>query len=323
MFSFFYSEHKKMRHNAANWLGVADRVYKFRRDQLTDSQTGRLLNAVSEVKLRLKEGADASRLKLSLESLEGVLRDIGGRIYPASSLVENVEFFVVAAIVILGLRAFFVQPFKIPTNSMWPSYYGMTSEVFPAGEEPGALSRFGRLATLGASNYTITAPADGEVLMPVFTDFRPAFTERSGRSFLIFPANLREYSFSVGGQIVRFTVPADWAHLGYDEVVRKNFFRDKNTGLSLSLSELASKSRLEQSTMLVRQGSRDGEARVYWVPVGKTVRRGEKIMSFDILTGDLLFVDRFTYNFFPPKVGQGFVFRTDHIHSSNMETLSG
>ena len=33
-----------------------------------------------------------------------------------------------AAIVILGIRTYFVQPFKIPTNSMWPTYYGMTAE---------------------------------------------------------------------------------------------------------------------------------------------------------------------------------------------------
>ncbi len=141
-----------MRQNAANWLEVADRVYHFRRDQLTEVQAQRLVGATTAVKLRLKEKADVSRLKLAVEALEGVLRDTGGRIYPQSALVENVEFFVVAAIVILGLRAYFIQPFKIPTNSMWPSYYGMTSEVFKPGEQPGVLGKVARMATLGASN---------------------------------------------------------------------------------------------------------------------------------------------------------------------------
>ena len=100
------------------------------------------------MKLRLKEKADASKLKMSVESLEGILRDTGGRIYPVSSITENVEFFLVAAIVILGLRAYFVQPFKIPTNSMWPTYYGMTSEVFQSGQEPGLARKVARLATL-------------------------------------------------------------------------------------------------------------------------------------------------------------------------------
>ena len=71
------------------------------------------------------------------------------------------------------------------------------------------------------------------------------------------------------------------------------------------------------------QGGEKYEQAVYWLSVGKTVKKGEKILSFDILTGDLLFVDRITYNFFPPKVGQGFVFKTDNIHSQYMEKPQG
>jgi len=40
---------------------------------------------------------------------------------------------------------------------------------------------------------------------------------------------------------------------------------------------------------------------------------GNPLISFDILTGDQLFVDRLTYHFVPPQVGQGFVFRTGNI----------
>jgi signal peptidase I len=36
-------------------------------------------------------------------------------------------------------------------------------------------------------------------------------------------------------------------------------------------------------------------------------------LSFDILTGDQLFVDRLSYHFIKPKVGDGFVFRTRNI----------
>ncbi len=315
MFNFLYSDQKKMRQNAGNWLEVADRVCKFRRDQLTEAQTKKLLTATGEVKLRLKERADASRIKLAVESLEAVLRDTGGRVYPVSSVVENIEFFLVAAIVILGLRAYFVQPFKIPTNSMWPTYYGMTSEVFPAGREPGMIGKVARFLGLGATNYSVTAPADGEVLIPVFGDLRPAWTEKPGRSLLVFPTTLREYTFSVGGEMVRITVPAEWAQSGsFDEVVQQAFFKGQAPSLYAAIKGAAVRGQpLEQSTMIVHQGNRSGETRVLWVPVGRKVQRGEKLLSFDILTGDLLFVDRFTYNFFPPKVGSGFVFKTGNI----------
>ncbi len=301
-----------MRQNAANWLEVAERVRHFRRDLLTDTQNRQLAAMEGELRLRLKEKADAGRIKLAIEGLERVLKDTGGRIYPSSSLVENVEFFVVAAIVILGLRAYFIQPFKIPTNSMWPSYYGMTAEVFPPGEEPGFWRKAARLATLGASNYTVTAPADGEVLIPVFGDLRPAFSERQGRSLGVFPTLMRDYTFMVGGELAKVSVPADFQ--GEYEQVLNEAFMGKAPSLAHALKEAANKAQpLERSTIVVRGGARPLEATVYWIPVGKKVRRGENILSFDILTGDLLFVDRLSYNFIQPKVGSGFVFRTGNI----------
>lgn len=311
MFSFFYSEQKKMRQNAENWLEIADRVYKFRRDRLSEAQSQRLLTAAGELRSRLKERADASRLKMAIEALEIALRDTGGKIYPVSSLRENVEFFLVAAIVILGLRAYFIQPFKIPTNSMWPSYYGMTGEVFQPGEEPGMVGRVARLVGLGATNYSITAPANGEVYIAVKSNGMPAISATSGRSLFIFPTVLHEYTFLVGGQLSKISIPAD--------------FDPRLKWLSESFPGAAQKSlgTLESSMLTLRDGSRQGETRVYWLPLGKSVQRGEKLFSFDILTGDLLFVERISYNFVQPKVGSGFVFRTEKINSPEMRDISG
>ncbi|HEY1110002.1 MAG TPA: signal peptidase I, partial [Opitutaceae bacterium] len=124
-FGLFASQEKKMRDNASNWLELADKVYHYRRDVLTDAQNAELQGRAAELKGQLKERAGAEKLKLGIERLEEVLRRTGGAIYPKSALVENVEFFLVAALVILGIRTYFVQPFKIPTNSMWPTYNGM------------------------------------------------------------------------------------------------------------------------------------------------------------------------------------------------------
>jgi len=301
-----------MRQNAENWLEVAARVRHFRRDLLTDTQNQQLLTTAGELRARLKEKADAGRIKLAIEALERVLKQTGGRIYPSSSLVENVEFFLVAAIVILGLRAYFVQPFKIPTNSMWPTYYGMTQEVFKPGEEPGFLRKTARLLALGAGNYSVAAPADGEVLMAVFGDLRPAFSERPGRSLGVFPIMLREYQFMVGGEVAKVSVPAEFDY----ERVLEDAFKGGAPSLHAVLRDAATRAHgLERSTLIVRTGPRPVEATVYWVPLGKKAQRGEKFLSFDILTGDLLFVDRLSYNFIRPRVGSGFVFRTGNIEN--------
>ncbi len=314
MFEFLLSENAKMRSHASRWLEMAERIRDYRRDLLSAAQLEQLETAQAALKGLVKQKATAAAVKAGIERLEGVMKGCGGRMYPASSMVENVEFFLVAAIVILGLRAYFVQPFKIPTNSMYPSYYGMTAETFAAGEEPGPLGKVARLATLGAMNYSVTAPADGEVLMAVFPDYMtPAFAEKPGRSFFIFPTTLHQYGFSVAGQEVRLEVPGEFQlELGrvFDQT-----FRGSAPNLRAALRQGRQKAGqdLESSPWRVRGGVNPVDTRVVWVPTGKMVHKGEKIVSFDILTGDLLFVDRISYNFVPPRVGSGFVFKTGNI----------
>jgi signal peptidase I len=325
VFDFLRTEDSKLRRSATHWLEMAQRIHDYRRDQLKAEQTQGLLTAMGTVKSLVKQKAAVKDLKPAIEKLEVVMRECGGRIYPAGSLVENVEFFLVAAIVILGLRAYFVQPFKIPTNSMWPSYYGMTSEIFEQGEEPGVLRKAARLVGLGAVNYTMTAPADGEVMIPIFRNGAPAYTEKAGRSMFVFPTLMREYTVMVSGQPVKLTVPADWAvsEFGYDVVVEKKIFDGRRNGFYRAVQTANDNPALESSMMEVQSGGQRIEARVFWVPTGKKVRKGEDILSFDILTGDLLFVERVSYNFVEPKVGSGFVFKTDHINSVDMQDAAG
>ena len=327
MFSFFYSEEKKLRKSAGHWLELADRVYKFRRDQLTTKQIERLLSATKAVQGEVKGSAGIKELEKALGALEIILRETGGRIYPSSALVENVEFFLVAAIVILGLRAYIVQPFKIPTNSMWPSYYGMTaSAVYPEGGAPNLWYQAIRLVGLGATNYSVTAPATGEVLFPVYAStydgthysFRPAFAETSGRSLLIFPTRWREYTFSVAGERATIKVPAEFDN--DFQGVLDEAFKGKSANLYDALRLGAATHKPLQTSTLQLEGR---ATTVYWIPIGKQVQKGGEILSFDVLTGDLLFVERFSYHFIQPQVGSGFVFKTENIHSSEMKDQAG
>ncbi len=308
-----------MRQQAENWLEVADRVHDFRRDLLTEAQTLRLLAASGEVRLLLKQRAETEKLKLAVDRLEGAIREAGGRFYPQSSLVENVEFFLVAAIVILGLRAYFVQPFKIPTNSMWPSYYGMTAEVHPTGDDPGWVEKLARVAAFGAWNHSLTAPTDGEISIAVDIaggEVAPASIISAGRSMLIFPAVKREFLFRVGSEEVRVKVPGEFV---FGNVLAERFALTQAGLRNAALNRRP----LETSTITEFRDGRPVQRRIAWVPLAQHAHRGDVFLSFDVMSGDLLFVDRISYHFVRPKVGQGFVFRTENIRHPDMESPPG
>jgi signal peptidase I len=313
MFGIFDSQEKKMRDNAANWLELAEKVWNYRRDRLNAKESDELVGRTQELRRLLKDRSDAARLKLGIESLEGVLGRTGGAIYPKTSLVENVEFFLVAAIVILGIRTYFVQPFKIPTNSMWPTYYGMTAENLPPGTAAPnpALSLF-RFAAYGATRHTVVAPRDGQVSAQlIMRGNKPslAYTLKDGRSWFVFPARFKEYTFYVDGEPASVQVPSDFS--GFDDVAFGTFFHDQ-AALEAQIRRAEQANQIEV-VRLRADDNASGEYEALRVPMGRTVRAGEPIVRFDLMTGDQLFVDRVSYNFVRPSVGQGFVFRTDNI----------
>ncbi len=299
-----------MRHNAANWIELAEKVWNFRRDRLNEKESADLLGRTEDLRKQLKARADAARLKLGIEALEGVLRRTGGAMYPKTSLVENVEFFLVAAIVILGIRTYFVQPFKIPTNSMWPTYHGMTPEVFqtPAAEPSTAVEAV-RMAAFGAWPHRLDAPADGEILIPVGGESRGIVHYRvvPGRTWLVLPTQLREYTLLVGDRPVTTRVPLDF---DFDWAIYDAFFAEGRGAYSGSKLLAAMEERIRSGQVVERIVN--GE-RLHCIRTGKRVARGERVLSFDELTGDQLFVDRMSYHFVRPKVGSGIVFRTGNI----------
>ncbi len=305
-----------MRENADNWLQLADKIFHYRRDQLTDAQRLELREKSAVLRLQLKQRADASKLKLGIESLEGVLRQVGGTFYPKSALVENVEFFIVAAIIVLGIRTYFLQPFKIPTNSMWPTYYGLTGENFPPGKgAPGLAEQVFRFVAFGAQRRTMVAPADGEVSARFFADGRLAFTVRNGTKWLVVPTRVLEYTFYVGGAATSVRVPYDFKD--FDRLFQETFFGG-NKGFAQFLETVQSVGSVERTEILNQDGSGRASS-AFLIRTGRKVRAGEPVMRFDVLTGDQLFVDRLSYHFVRPKVGDGFVFRTRHIAGIGMD----
>ncbi len=299
-----------MRDNAANWLELTEKIYHFRRDVLPPAQLAKLVQQINALKEGIKQRLDAAKLKLQIEQAESVLRETGGAIYPKNSLMENVEFFVVAAIVILGIRTYFAQPFKIPTNSMWPTYYGMTGENLPASAEtPGPVGKILRLAAFGAQRIDVTAPRGGAVSADFFSTGHMAYTVQPDRTWLVFPTQVKEYTFYVDGAPATVRVPLDFGD--FDRMVVETYFSNESAFAAHWARQ--SQARPQDESVIKVDVSAGTLARVRRLPLDRTVTTGDTLLRFDLLTGDQLFVDRMSYHFMRPKPGQGFVFRTGHI----------
>lgn len=311
MFGFLLSQAARARRDARNWIEVADKVINYRRDQLPENELGELQQRRDELKAAVKAKVDAAKIKLGIGALEPVLHRCGGSVYPKGATADNVEFFLAAAIVILGIKAFFLQPFKIPTNSMWPSYFGMTAEVWdrPA-EAPSWPLRIGRLATFLAIRHEFVAEGSGEVMIPfqyVSSQGRIFLQQRQtkGRTWLVFPAAVKEYTIAVGPTVSHVQVPLDFR---LEEAITDKYLGG-GTSLPATLKRLEAEGRIRRPESRTAAGA-DGW---YLLKTGLSVKAGEVAFAFDVMGGDQLVVDRFSNHFFPPKVGEGFVFRTGQI----------
>ncbi|MBC2594013.1 signal peptidase I [Ruficoccus amylovorans] len=302
----FAKSGKKLHKEGRHLVHLAEKVINYRSDVIGD----KAVEAIRKDQQALIEAltakpAEDEKVKRCMQNLDTCLKPHGGTLYPVTFLSENIEMILVAAILAIGVRSFFLQPFKIPTNSMYPTYAGMIGEAYPLGEDaPSKPAQLFRLLAFGASHYQAEAPASGHVEIPLFNGGNPygmsgqvAFELVKGRKFLLVPTQLRRYTFGVDGQRFQVEVPLDF---NLDDVVAEAFFPGSKT-----LSDVAKK--LGPENIRRRQNG------YQTLLSANMVEQGEPALDFDILTGDMLFVDRFSYNFFSPEVGDPFVFRTAKI----------
>ncbi len=75
--------------------------------------------------------------------------------FKRNAIVEMAESFFVIMVIFLGIRTYYVQPFRIPTGSMQPSLNGII--VHPVEKIPSLPGRLWDMVTLGSSYVEATA----------------------------------------------------------------------------------------------------------------------------------------------------------------------
>jgi len=96
------------------------------RDILTPLAVHAVEESLESLKQALPKG-DKAELQARVQELEKVATK-WIKPYPNAAWRENFEVLLVALAVAMGIRTFFLQPFKIPTGSMQPTLYGVNSE---------------------------------------------------------------------------------------------------------------------------------------------------------------------------------------------------
>ena len=95
----------------------------YKEDVASESDLKDLSEAENELLQSLKK-RDTDSTKRAIESVAKSCSKLAPR-RKFAGLRENLEIILVAIAVAMGIRTYFVQPFKIPTGSMQPSLYGI------------------------------------------------------------------------------------------------------------------------------------------------------------------------------------------------------
>ena len=277
-----------------SWLKKADRFSKgvkkfiaYQRDLIPEDRLVEVNEAKSAYDAALKakdrQALDGLEKKL-LKVCEGAVPN-----YSASPLKENVEVIIVAVIVALGIRAYYLQPFKIPTASMQPTLNGIIATRLEGdAQSPNFLLQGLQYVWNGRNYVEVKVPGEwGETELVEYRQY-------SRLNFFTFT----ELKFS-NQQTLKAYAPAKQL-LG--EYITTQEGRRDVVGMwrDGTLTNTA-----------MNAGSDDTNG---WVKLpSQKVKGGDILARGFVESGDQLLVDKVSYHFRRPHRDDVFVFSTENI----------
>lgn len=207
-----------------------------------------------------------------------------------SWLAENTEVFFVAIVIALGLRAYYLQPFRIPTGSMQPTLNGINSHYLPEDKWPGKITQLFQKGLSGRSYVKEFSEIDDVIIgiqpiqqMRFFTKTRLIFKNQDPITVSCSTSSLKGLGLDI--KYKETLVP-----------VIENGKPVHNNGKPVLQSEKE---------------------------IHTPVKAGQVILEGFVDSGDLLLVDKMSYHFRKPKRGETFVFDTRNIEEIHQFTGEG
>jgi signal peptidase I len=258
------------------------------RDVLAPAALGAVTLAMNQLRNVIAAGENTGKIRIKMDELDFAANK-WLKPYPHAMWRENVEVFLVAIAVAMAIRTFFLQPFKIPTGSMQPTLYGVTSV-------PDCSRIFDQIIRGGVAQDKLQ-PQLNEQLKLQQSLVIPAGWQRfkewfEGVSYLHVVAN-NDGELQAVEPPVRFLIFNLWQKLWIGGQSQFIWFPPD----------------YGESTLQKRAGLRTRAD----FREGQTCQKGRDLVKIKVSAGDHLFVDRLSYNFRKPQRGEIIVFATAGI----------
>lgn len=251
----------------------AKKFVDYKRDLLTGDRLAeiesRRMDLLNAIKSKDKAKVDEASKQLSATCDNALPRQ-----KPLGWFEENVEVMFVAIVIALGLRAYYLQPFRIPTGSMQPSLNGIVGHPLKKEEWPGLPQRIAQYVLKGRSYVHVVNDEDRQVVLG--RNEKGLATD--AKDFQWFHFFSKSQLHSLNAKPLRLPSPENPAH---------------DAGLRAALEES------------VKNGADMSGGRAVVL-----LKKGQTLMEGFVDTGDLVLVDKFSYHFRKPKRGEVFVFDT-------------